>query len=284
MTIPADTPSKWNNALIESTTVANQTCLVVANPDGTQVGTGTSATSLGKAVDSVAGATDTGVAVLVVRDDALSNITPADGDYTTLRVDNQGVLWARLSGPVNLNATKADDQAFNIGVDSVFPIGAVADETGSDSVDEGDVGAVRMTLTRFLKVSMGDLISGEDQDNSLLATTEQPLANGDHAKLADVSTAAEASSVIKGSAGRLYGFTFSNGNAAVRYFQISNTTTLPADGTVPALTFACPANSTITHSFPSGIYFDSGMVWCNSSTANTKTIGGADSIANVQYF
>jgi len=54
---------------------------------------GTAATNLGKAVDSVAGATDTGVMALAVRDDALATLTPVDGDYTQLRVTSQGRLW-----------------------------------------------------------------------------------------------------------------------------------------------------------------------------------------------
>lgn len=56
---------------------------------------GTGATDLGKAVDAVAGASDVGVAALAVRDDALSTLTPADGDYTRLRVDSEGALWVR---------------------------------------------------------------------------------------------------------------------------------------------------------------------------------------------
>ena len=55
---------------------------------------GTAATNLGKAVDGVAGATDTGVMALAVRDDALATLTPIDGDYTQLRVTSQGRLWA----------------------------------------------------------------------------------------------------------------------------------------------------------------------------------------------
>lgn len=58
---------------------------------------GTTATSLGKAVDAVQGGTDTGVAALVVRDDVLSTLTPADGDYTVLRVDSQGRLHTTSS-------------------------------------------------------------------------------------------------------------------------------------------------------------------------------------------
>ncbi len=43
-------------------------------------------------VDAVAGATDTGTLLLAVRDDALATLTPADGDYTQLRVDSVGAL------------------------------------------------------------------------------------------------------------------------------------------------------------------------------------------------
>lgn len=54
---------------------------------------GTGATNLGKAVDAVAGAADTGVALLAVRDDVLGGVTPAAGDYTGLLVDANGALW-----------------------------------------------------------------------------------------------------------------------------------------------------------------------------------------------
>jgi filamentous hemagglutinin len=46
--------------------------------------------------------------------------------------------------------TKVDDAAFTPGTDDVYPIGAMADETSPDSVDEGDVGIPRMTLDRKL--------------------------------------------------------------------------------------------------------------------------------------
>jgi hypothetical protein len=44
-------------------------------------------------VDDVAGATDTGTLTLAVRDNILSTITPADGDYAQLRVNSEGALW-----------------------------------------------------------------------------------------------------------------------------------------------------------------------------------------------
>jgi hypothetical protein len=42
----------------------------------------------------------------------------------------------------------ADDAAFTVGTTKVSPVGYLADETATDSVDEGDVGAARMTLDR----------------------------------------------------------------------------------------------------------------------------------------
>lgn len=42
----------------------------------------------------------------------------------------------------------ADDAAFTVGTSKVSAAGFIADETATDSVDEGDVGAARMTLDR----------------------------------------------------------------------------------------------------------------------------------------
>lgn len=59
---------------------------------------GTGATNLGKAVDAVAGATDTGVAALAIRDDTLGALTPVEGDYVPLRVNSTGALHVTGGG------------------------------------------------------------------------------------------------------------------------------------------------------------------------------------------
>jgi len=46
-----------------------------------------------------------------------------------------------------------DDAAFTPGSSSITPMGAMADETSPDSVDEGDIGTPRMTLNRVLRVA-----------------------------------------------------------------------------------------------------------------------------------
>lgn len=118
----------------------------IGDVDVTSVIPGVGATNLGKAVDSAGGATDSGVAALALRDDALTTLTPADGDYVRLRTDSTGALWVALSGASF--PSKTDDSAFSIGSDAVSPAGFLADETAPDSVDEGDIGAARMTLDR----------------------------------------------------------------------------------------------------------------------------------------
>jgi hypothetical protein len=49
-------------------------------------------------VDDAAGGTDTGTVLLVVRDDSLTTLTPADGDYVPLRVSSTGALHVTGGG------------------------------------------------------------------------------------------------------------------------------------------------------------------------------------------
>ena len=64
----------------------------IGDVDVTSVVPGVAATSLGKAIQSAQGGTDTGVAALVVRNDALADLSGADGDYTPLQVNKTGAL------------------------------------------------------------------------------------------------------------------------------------------------------------------------------------------------
>lgn len=139
-------------AALETITVATVTAPLAAGTnnigdvDVLSVVPGTGATALGKAVDSAAGATDTGVALLFVRDDVLSAITPAEGDYAHGRVNANGAIHTHIaSGGI---AGIVDDAAFTPGTSEVLPIGFLADETAPDSVNESDIGAARMSLDR----------------------------------------------------------------------------------------------------------------------------------------
>lgn len=107
-------------------------------------------TNVEYAVDAAAGGSDVGAAVLAVRDDALTTLTPVDGDYVQLRTDSTGALWVQdVNAPAG-DPTHTDDAAFTVGSGIVSAMGALADETTPDSVDEGDIGIPRMTLDRKL--------------------------------------------------------------------------------------------------------------------------------------
>lgn len=111
---------------------------------------GTTATNLGKAEDAAHTTGDVGVMSLAVRNDAGTALATTDGDYIPLSTDSSGNL--RISGTVTASnpSVLVDDSAFGIATSSVTAMGALADETGTDSVDEGDIGAPRMTLDRKL--------------------------------------------------------------------------------------------------------------------------------------
>lgn len=102
------------------------------------------------------------------------------------------------------------------------------------------------------------------------------------AVLADpaVTTAATATNLVlytgKGGAGTTLTIIFTNTNVAVRYLQIFDAATLPADATVPKASIAVAAGGTFVLNVPWSC--TTGIVICNSTTALTKTLGAADSI------
>jgi hypothetical protein len=98
------------------------------------------------------------------------------------------------------------------------------------------------------------------------------------------STALATNLVIKATAGTLYGLSGINNNAAIRYIQLFNSATLPADAAVPAFVIQAAATSNFSVDFGSyGRFFSTGIVVCNSSTLATKTIGAADSWFDARF-
>jgi len=91
------------------------------------------------------------------------------------------------------------------------------------------------------------------------------------------SSAAEASKVIKASAGTLLSLIGYNGKASQQFIQIFNSTTVPADATVPIYSFVVSGQSNFSLDVTvSGSPFTTGIAVSNSSTQAAKTIGSAD--------
>jgi len=98
------------------------------------------------------------------------------------------------------------------------------------------------------------------------------------------TTAYAASGVIKNSAGSFYGLFGYNSKTSDQYLQLHDAASVPADSAVPLAVIAIPAESTFSIDCQmAGIPFSTGIVWCNSSTAPTKTIGSADVFLTALY-
>ncbi len=162
----------------------------IGDTDVTSVIPGTGATNLGKAIDTATGATDTGVLALATRDDALSALTPIEGDNVQLRTTSTGALWVTQSGTVTvdgsgvtqpvsnagltelaaaINSSKVDvnivssdvatggtsaldDADFTAGTTPGTPAMGVYESTPT-SVTDGDLGTVGITAGRRMKTS-----------------------------------------------------------------------------------------------------------------------------------
>ena len=96
--------------------------------DVTRVIPGTSATHLGKAVGGTPGGSDTGVAGLFVRDDALATLSEADNRYTYGRVNARGATWTMPETDANEGTQLGGDVAVTFTLNQV----AGTDSTSAD--------------------------------------------------------------------------------------------------------------------------------------------------------
>src|ERR1043165_3158554 len=184
----------------------------------------------------------------------------------------EGVLT--VSGSMPVEGTIADDAAFSVGTSKVVPIGFLADESSTDSVDEGDTGAGRMTLDRrIIVVDEGYSAGGLDIFRSIdLDETEEQ---------------------VKATAGSGYGIWFSNMAPASRFLKIYNDTAanVVVGTTVPLITLALPGNSSDDISGAlnvggKGVKFDTAItVAATTGIADNDTgaPGANDVIVNVFY-
>lgn len=111
-------------------------------------GSGSGTPMMGFATSDVVDSGDVGVLRMTTTRDLMVTMRDSAGDSAMDDANNAlrvNVVAGSSGGP-----SKADDAAFTIATDTVAPMGALADETAPDSVDEGDVGIPRMTLDRKL--------------------------------------------------------------------------------------------------------------------------------------
>jgi hypothetical protein len=205
-------------------------------------------TKLAKAEDAAHSSGDLGLMLLAVRKDTAAALAGTDGDYIPLIVDANGRLH------VALESALADDAAFTVATSKVLPFGALADETASDSVDEGDVGALRMTLSRLLRVVPTPHTAGGLSTHHL------------------VSAASTNATVIKASPGQVFGWYIYNSNTSARKIAFHDASSTPTAGASIKFAIVIPPTSGANVLFESGIEFATGI-------AITMVTGLADSDA-----
>lgn len=144
---------------------------------------------------------------------------------TAMSADGDAVgAWADLNGALVVAGRIVDDAAFTPGTSRVHPIAFQADETATDSVDEGDAGCPRMTL-----------------DRKVIVTPYAHAGAGGHTPFKSLDLD-ESEEEVKGSGGKLFWIHAMNLAATKRYLKIYNNTAAgtTVGTTVPDLTFPIP--------------------------------------------
>jgi hypothetical protein len=134
-----------------------------------------------------------------------------------------------------------------------------------------------------------------DNTVTVIKAVNAPLTGSTYTWSSDSSSALEASSVVKASAGtvrKFSGYVDASLASGTYYLQFFNQTSVPADTTAIAANFIAPNVVYHTTGVPTPINLDftdncvafsTGLAWCLSSTAFTKTITSAVVSATVLY-
>lgn len=97
------------------------------------------------------------------------------------------------------------------------------------------------------------------------------------------STALEAAHIISTSPAKFISLVGYNSGPA-QFVQLHNGVAVPPDGAVPLVSFSVPAGGNFSLFYPTPLFFSTGLVVCNSTTAATKTAGGANCLFTVQSY
>lgn len=142
--------------------------------------------------------------------------------------------------------------------------------TSPPTLANGDVGELQLDSSGRLKVVVDAYKAG------LLAPTPTTLWS----QVAGVAQ----SQVVKAAPGKMWSIVAHNESSSTRYFMVFDSTTLPADGAVPQISFKMRGNESLVVFFPRALTLSVGIVWCFSDDPEDKKISVVDpGIARLEY-
>lgn len=253
---------------------ANDTDVATGKPMPIQLRSSTGTAVAFSAASTAAQAADVGLVVAISPNSQNANGRALAASSTPIALSTEDlaeITSVKTSVELIDDAIKADDAAFTPGTTKVMMAGFQADESSTDSVDEGDAGAARMTL-----------------DRKVIVTT-QPHTQGGSTPIRKVDLD-EAAAVVKASRGQLYGFYIVNRTTSPRYlrfYNIAAASVTVGTSTIHVGPIEIPANASdhtaLIINFPSGIEFDTAMSWAVTTgfaDNDTGTPGANDILAN----
>jgi hypothetical protein len=257
------------------------TAVAITAGSGTNVDTRTESTNGNHRQVIVIGDPATNDAVVTVTQNA-----PSTNDYAAVvaihpdSVNANGRAAAASSAPVALSnedkTALVDDAAFTPATSNVNVAGYFADETATDSVDEGDAGAARMTLDRKQIMTLQPHTAG---GLSIFRSLDLDETEED----------------VKTSAGCLYKLRITNRVVTARYVKLYNATaanvtvgtTTPIDTIVVPAAGSADLATVLTENFGGlGLTFDTALSLAATTGLADNDTGapGANDVVVTAYY
>jgi len=204
--------------------------------------------ALGKRADDAATALDVGVAALVVRDDELTTLTVAEGDYTQLRVSSTGALHVTGDGGDGV-VSNAGTFAVQESGDSKIYLAQLAGCVGGTELQVDLVNSAACTNAGTFAVQVdGDALTALQSiaaatsgsagtEGNLFNATSVTVAGTDSATV-DVSDLGRVNIIIKGSDIAVTDpfDVWVSGNGGVAWYFLQSVTPVAANGAGSAFT------------------------------------------------